>query len=92
MDPDKELQKFLDDRGRVTRWPSKPIRQMLVLKYLATRFVLGKHYTEAEVNNVLNECHTFNDAALLRRELVMKDLFDRADNGSAYWKKSVREG
>jgi hypothetical protein len=88
MNLDKELQKFLDEHGRVKKWPSRPAKQMLVLKYLASRFVLGKHYTEAEVNQLLSEYHTFGDPALLRRELVMKGLFDRADNGSAYWKKS----
>jgi hypothetical protein len=39
------------------------------------------------VNAILGDYHTFNDPALLRRELIMKDLLDRTPDGNKYWKK-----
>ncbi|BAU41635.1 MULTISPECIES: DUF2087 domain-containing protein [Cyanophyceae] len=83
-----ELQPYLDDQGRVTRWPSKRNRarvQTLVLWYLAEKFAAGRTYTEREVNQLLNEHHTFCDPALLRRELFEHGLLQRERNGSAYW-------
>ena len=82
-----QLQKFLDKNGKVKSWPAKPVMQRLVLDYLASRFVLGKIYNENEVNVILGDYHTFNDPALLRRELIMKDLLDRTPDGKKYWKK-----
>ena len=87
MVSDPRLQKFLDKQGRVKDWPAKPVMQRLVLDYLASKFVLGKIYNEKEVNAILGDYHTFNDPALLRRELIMKDLLDRTPDGNKYWKK-----
>ena len=87
MTIDDDLRNFMDKQGRITTWPAKPFKQLQVLKYLATQFVLGKRYSEAEMNDLLNQYHTFGDPALLRRELVIKDLFDRTRDGSQYWKK-----
>ncbi len=84
----KELQPYLDEQGRVTRWPSKRNRarvQTLVLWYLASKFSTGVAYTEREVNSLLNQHHTFQDPALLRRELYEHGLIQRKRDGSAYW-------
>ncbi|HEY9647118.1 MAG TPA: DUF2087 domain-containing protein [Chroococcidiopsis sp.] len=82
------LKPYLDAQGRITQWPSKRNRsrvQTLVLWYLAEKFVPGITYTEQQVNAILNQHHTFNDPALLRRELFDHGLINRARNGSAYW-------
>ena len=50
------------------------------------KFETGKFYTEKEVNEVLNNSHTFGDAALLRRELFEKKFLDRELDGRKYWK------
>jgi hypothetical protein len=84
----KELQPYLDEQGRVTRWPSKRNRarvQTLVLWYLASKFSIGVAYTEREVNSLLNQHHTFQDPALLRRELYEHGLIQRKRDGSVYW-------
>lgn len=81
-----ELRKFKDTQGRITTWPSKPYKQLQVLQYLTSFFVLGKRYSEAELNELLNQNHTFGDPALLRRELIIKGFFDRTADGSQYWK------
>lgn len=85
---DPLLAHFLDNQGRVVDWPARrhQDKQMAVRFYLASKFEYERHYTEAEVNALLNQWATFEDWALLRRELVMYHLLDRAKDGSAYWR------
>lgn len=82
------LADYLDDEGRVTRWPTrrnKAAGQTLILEYLATKFEAGRTYTEKEVNAILNQFHTFEDWALLRRELFENGYLNREKDGSTYW-------
>lgn len=81
-----DLKHFFDEDGRVTLWPAKPKKQMLVLQFLAGKLEWERQYTEQEINELLTQYHTFGDAALLRRELYMKHFLDRKADGSAYWK------
>ena len=62
---------------------------MLVLQYLIGKFEWETQYTEQEVNNLLNNFHTFEDPALLRRELFMKRFINRHIDGSAYWRTPI---
>lgn len=57
----------------------------MALEFLAAKFEMGREYSEKEVNEILNQNHTFGDPALLRRELYMKKLLDRTPDGSRYW-------
>ncbi len=82
----QELRNFLNERKQVKSWPSKPGVKMLVLRYLIEQFEWDKKYSEQEVYSLLNEFHTFEDPALLRRELYMKQFMDRVADGSAYWR------
>lgn len=87
-DNDQEILKnYLDAEGRVTRWPARKNKadQELVLRYLATHFVFGEIYTEPEVNDLLKQHHTFEDWALLRRELFERGYINRNKDGSEYW-------
>ncbi|MEM6280624.1 MAG: DUF2087 domain-containing protein [Chloroflexota bacterium] len=81
------LQKYMDDADRITRWPTRKNKsdRALVLAYLATKFEAGTTYTEREVNDVLKQWHTFEDWALLRRELYEGGYLNREKDGSAYW-------
>lgn len=85
------LKGFLDKDFKLKSWPSRKHRdkQLLVLEYLASKFEIGRDYSEKEVNEILNRHHAFGDPALLRRELFMKGLLDRAPDGSRYWLKKV---
>jgi RimJ/RimL family protein N-acetyltransferase len=76
--------RFLDDKKRVERWPTKQADKQLVLAYLSTKFQLEKSYTEPEVNEVLKKWHTFYERPKLRRELVGRGFFDRDPDGSNY--------
>lgn len=82
-----KLAGYLDDEGRVTRWPTRKNKsdQDLVLAYLATFFEPDKSYNEREVNELLKQQHTFEDWAMLRRELFSRGHVNREKDGSAYW-------
>ncbi|MCC7365368.1 MAG: pyridoxal 5'-phosphate synthase glutaminase subunit PdxT [Dehalococcoidia bacterium] len=76
---------FVDETGRLTAWPVKERIQREAIAWLAHRFEHGRHYTEAEVNRVLDAAHSFHDAALLRRLLYEWGYLDRERDGSRYW-------
>jgi RimJ/RimL family protein N-acetyltransferase len=82
-------QRYLDQEGRVTQWPSKHQDKLLVLAYLASKFKLGLIYTEPQVNELLKHWHTFNDWPLLRRELYDHGFLDRHRDGTGYRLKEV---
>lgn len=82
------LQAYLDEDGRITQWPGKRRRQdqTLILDYLASKFETGREYTESDVNLLLRQYHTFDDWALLRRELFERGYLNREQDGSKYWR------
>lgn len=83
----EEVKKFLDREGRVKIWPTKIRLKLLVLKYLSGYFEENRKYSEKEVNNVLNEHHTFGDPASLRRELCDYKFLNRTRDCREYWKE-----
>lgn len=82
--PDK-LKTYLDTEGRLIQWPSKRSIQQVALDYLASKFETDKTYSEREVNGLLKQWHTFEDWALLRRELFERGLLNRKHDGTEYW-------
>jgi len=85
--------KLSDEQERVTEWPSKRNKgkfQLLVLQYLASKLAPRSDPHRKEVNALLNQYHTFNDPALLRREMVERRLIERLRDGSAYWAPNRR--
>lgn len=80
------LKNYLNSDGQLITWPSKNRTQMSALYYLSGHFEWGKHYSEKEINDILNNLHIFGDPALLRRELYEKKFIDREDTGGKYWK------
>ena len=85
----KALLQF-DTQGRLVRLPNKLSVQRMCMWWLWTHFEIRRHYTEKEVNQVLNAHHTFGDQATLRRELVNMKLLGRKLDCSDYWKEAVR--
>ncbi|MBQ3825434.1 MAG: DUF2087 domain-containing protein, partial [Spirochaetaceae bacterium] len=57
-----------------------------IMRYLQTKFEVGKHYTEREVNDILKQFHSFNDHALLRRELFDRGYLERTADCREYWR------
>lgn len=80
----RELRPFLDDQGRLVRWPARQKVQRMAVRLLAGRFEPGREYAEKDVNFLLMEWHTFSDWALLRRLLFDWGYLDRERDGSRY--------
>jgi len=80
-----ELRNFIDNDGRLKSYPSKFKLKIISLFYLASKFEYGRRYTEKEVNQILQEWHTFKDWALLRRDLYDMRFLNREQNCSFYW-------
>ena len=76
--------RFLNPDGQLIQWPSKQTDQLLVLSYLAGKFMLGQRYSESEVNAILKSWHTFSDWPLLCRELFNRGFMDRNSDGNDY--------
>ncbi len=85
MDLELELKNYLDNMGRLKLYPSKKKYKILALMFLASKFEKGVIYTEKEVNELLDNAHTFNDRCLIRRELFNKGFLGRLDDCSKYW-------
>ena len=87
MEKDKMLKGYLDEDGRFNRLPGKKQKVKLdcMLEYLAKQFENGKKYSEIEVNDLLNQHHSFKDPATLRRLLYGTGFLDRTSDGRAYW-------
>lgn len=82
---DDQILQFLDERGCVIKWPKKNCDKLNILKYLQGKFMSDTKYSEIEVNDLLKKWHTFNDHALLRRELFNRFLLDRTPDCKEYW-------
>ena len=80
----RELRPFMDDAGRLIRWPARQKAQRMAAAILAGRFEPGRVYNERQVNELLLEWHTFGDWALLRRVLFDWGYLDRERDGSRY--------
>ncbi len=81
------LQGYQDENGKFHSFPGKrqKEKQALMLQYLASKFEAGKIYSEKEVNDILNEHHSFNDPATLRRLMFGSRLINRTVDGRQYW-------
>ncbi|MFD5424253.1 DUF2087 domain-containing protein [Streptomyces sp. NPDC127084] len=73
----------LFSHGRLTTIPRRPARREQLLTHLArTLFETDRDYTESEINDALRTVH--EDAAALRRYLVVAGLLARTRDGSSY--------
>jgi predicted transcriptional regulator len=82
-DSEKDVLRHYTENGRLMQIPVKRKKLLIVLKVLAKRFELNRHYTEAEVNEIIAAFCT--DFATLRRELVDFHCLEREKDGSKYW-------
>ena len=80
----RELRPFLDESGRLRQWPTRLKVQRMAAALLAREFDARREYTEAQINELLLEHHTFGDWALLRRFLVDNRFLERETDGSRY--------
>lgn len=88
MNSTNSIKGYLNEEGRFTQFPGKrqKAKQAEILEILAGKFEQGRKYTETEVNDILNQYHTFNDPATLRRLMFGKGLLGRTLDGREYWR------
>ena len=82
-----DISAFFDAAGRITHWPAKKhgARRRALLVWLASTFEGLPEMAEKEVNDHLQQRHTFSDPAYLRRELVDAGLLGRTRDCTRYW-------
>ena len=84
-----ELRPFLNEQGQLISLPAKNKKKLLAIWYLAERIPARRTFTEAELNDVIDDQTTFRDHATLRRELYNHHLLDRTNDGKTYWKEET---
>jgi hypothetical protein len=87
LDDIDELSAFVRD-GKLVTIPRRHTKRLILLDWLAQSFEPGRHYTEAEVNQVL--VAVYPDFATLRRYLVDEGLLDR--EAGRYWRSGGSVG
>ena len=80
------MNKLINEFDEIIRWPKKTSVKKIVINWLSNKFKGEIKYSEKEVNEILDRHHSFNDSALLRRELISRKFLNRKDDGSEYWK------
>jgi GNAT superfamily N-acetyltransferase len=78
------IDRYIDAQGRLTSWPKKRWVKDAALAFMAAKLAPGRVYSEAEVNAILEEWHTFSDPAIIRRELFDCGFVTRTPDGSRY--------
>ncbi len=80
---DKKVLRDCTVDGHIAHWPAKNSKFLVVLRWVATKFQPGTHYTEKQVNAILKEVH--EDFATMRRSLVDYGYMRRERGGGDYW-------
>jgi len=80
---DRKVLREYTSNGRLTQIPSRQKKQLVILRWLATKFQSDVTYTEKEINAILRQHH--DDHATLRRDLVDFGFLRRERAGSKYW-------
>lgn len=81
---EKWLKNYLDSSGKLSIYPSKRKLKLAAMFYVANQLDARKTYTEKEINEAINNICTFNDAALLRREMYNYRFINRSEDGKIY--------
>ena len=84
-----ELRPFLNEQGQLISLPAKNQKKLLAIWYLAERIPARRTFTEAEINDAIDDQTTFRDHATLRRERYNHHLLDRTNDGKTYWKEET---
>lgn len=79
------LERDVDELGRLRRWPSREPSRVAAMSWLSERLRSDVEYHEREISALLSEWHTFDDPALLRREMYDRGWVDRSRDGRRYW-------
>jgi biotin operon repressor len=81
---DRALLREMTHNGQLKRIPSKQLKLLVLLRWLALRFEPDRLYTEPEVNAIIQQVYPA-DHATLRRDLVDFGFLRRERGGGKYW-------
>jgi len=70
-------------KGKLSQFPSKEKRKIIVLQHILKRFDANKTYTEKEVNEIIKR--VFDDFVTVRRYFIEYGFMLRNPDGSSYW-------
>ena len=76
------LENFIED-GQLKQIPASRKKRWVVLRWLADKFRMDEHYSEASVNKIIQKHHW--DSATLRRELIGYRMLKRQKG--VYWRQ-----
>lgn len=79
------LDKYMTETGRLKAYPNYERNKKVILEAIMVNFYVGKKYTEAEMNQILESI--FIDFKRLKSELIAYGYIDRTDIGGIYWVK-----
>ncbi|KAF1301262.1 MULTISPECIES: DUF2087 domain-containing protein [Enterococcus] len=79
----KVLANYLDEKGRISQFPSKEKRKIILLTVIAQRFDPQKNYSEPAVNEIIKQF--MDDFATIRRYLIEYGFLKRTKDGKTYW-------
>lgn len=80
---EKVLRHF-DAEGRMIRWPGRTNHQDLCVWAIWAAIPAETRLSEAEINGIIIDAHTFGDHAILRRLMVDMGLIVRTPDGRIY--------
>lgn len=80
---DKKVLLAYTENQRISQFPMKESKWLVILRWLASQFEAERHYSEKEVNALLGQFH--EDYATLRRNLVEYGFMRRERGGGDYW-------
>ena len=76
---------LINEFDKIIRWPKKQSDKTKIIEFLSSKFEFDKQYSEKDVNVIIIHYHPFNDAPLLKRELISRCHVARKDDCSQYW-------
>jgi biotin operon repressor len=78
------LRAFTDAEGRITAFPVRRSKMLVLLRYTLESFEPGRRYSEKEVNEIFSRFSL--DTAALRRGMIENGLMAREGGGGEYWR------
>ena len=80
----KILATYFDENKRITQFPSKEKRKLVVLAKISQSFDPAKNYSEKAVNEILKQF--IDDFVTVRRYLIEYGFMQRTKDGQTYWR------
>jgi len=87
---DKKVLREYVVNEKLTQFPSKTKKWLVILRWIVTKFEPDAHYTEKEVNAIISPINS--DYASIRRDLVDYGYMRRQRGGGDYWLALENEG